>query len=114
MFISLDSGSAETDPNLKTLESVRIWEEERQKVLTLPQIVRAFSTNPARMLGLSAKGSLAPGADADITIFDPEKKVTIDAALFVSKSRNTPFNHWQLTGAPFATIVAGRCVWKAL
>ena len=86
----------------------------RQKVLTLPQIVRAFSTNPARMLGLSAKGSLAPGADADITIFDPEKKVTIDAALFVSKSRNTPFNHWQLTGAPFATIVAGRCVWKAL
>jgi dihydroorotase len=55
---------------------------------------------------------LKVGAVADLTVFDPNKRVKVDAARFRSKSRNTPFDGWELRGAPVVTIVAGRLVWS--
>ena len=56
-------------------------------------------------------GSLAEGAPADITILAPDLAVTVVAAQMKSKSKNTPFDGWQLRGGVAATIVGGRAVY---
>lgn len=73
----------------------------------LARMVAALTTGPARVLNKPSKGTLAPGADADVTIWDPSATFTIDAATFCSKSRNTPFNGWHVRGRVERTIVAG-------
>ena len=83
------------------------------KILTLNEIIRKWTVNPARVLRLKTKGSLATGMDGDITIIDPDLEVTIDASKFESKSRNTPFDKWKLKGAPKAAIVMGKIAWSA-
>ena len=75
----------------------------------LPRMVELFTTGPARVLGLS-KGRLVAGGEADLTVLDPERRVTVDPDAFASKSRNTPFGSWELRGAPVMTIVGGRIV----
>jgi dihydroorotase len=75
-------------------------------ILTWPQAVAAMTVNPARVLRLS-KGTLAPGADADVTIIDPDLSWTIDAKKFHSKSRNCPFHGWPVTGKPTTVLVGG-------
>jgi dihydroorotase len=79
----------------------------RPGLIDLPRLVTLMSVNPARILGLR-KGSLAVGADADITVIDPERSATVNVAGFRSKSRNSPFHGWTLKGWPVATIVGGR------
>ena len=66
--------------------------------------------NPARVIGVSG-GSSSGGAPADISIFAPDLRVTVDVARMRSKSKNTPFDGWQLRGGVAATIVAGRVVY---
>lgn len=80
--------------------------------LTVMQMAEKMSYHPARVLGID-KGSLQEGKTADIVIFDPEKTYTIDAAGFVSKSRNTPFHGRQVTGAVRATIAGGEVIYQA-
>jgi dihydroorotase len=80
-------------------------------LVSLPQLVALFSTNPARVLGLPG-GTLAPGSPADVTLLDLSKRRTVDPARFASRSRNTPFEGLALRGWPALTIVAGRVVWK--
>jgi dihydroorotase len=63
------------------------------------------------LLGLRG-GSLAVGAPADVTILDLEAGWTVDPARFQSKSRNSPFGGWAVTGRPWRTIVGGRIVWQ--
>ena len=75
--------------------------------LTLNDAVSRMSSNPAKILNLS-KGTLSAGADADITIIDPNIEWTVDSAQFKSKSKNTPFNGWKLKGRAVQTIVGGR------
>jgi len=75
-------------------------------ILTLPQLIEKMSTNPARILRIS-KGSLGPGCDADITVIDIDKAWTVDAGTFCSKSRNCPFDGWDLIGKAVMTIVGG-------
>ncbi len=82
-------------------------------VITLSQMVDLLSCRPARIFNLTERGSLAVGAMGDVTIFDPNKTIKVDAAKAQSKSRNTPFDGWELKGAPVATIVAGRVVWRS-
>ena len=77
--------------------------------ITLMRLIHLLSTGPARVLGLPA-GTLAPGSVADITVFDPEKVLVIDRQRFESRSLNTPFDGWELKGAPIATYLAGRKV----
>jgi dihydroorotase len=79
----------------------------------LSRIVELLSTNPARIAGLTSRGTLARGSIADVTIFDPKKRWTFDASRTLSKSRNTPFDGWQLTGKVAATIVGGVAVYTA-
>ena len=78
-------------------------------IIGLPRLVELMSCGPARILRL-AKGSLAQGYDADVTVLDLDRKVSVDATSFVSKSANTPFGGWTLRGAPVMTIVGGRIV----
>lgn len=80
-------------------------------VLPLATLVSRLSRDPARLLGLPG-GSLAPGAAADITLIDPTAEWTVDPAKFQSRSRNTPFGGWSLTGRPWKTIVGGTVAWQ--
>jgi dihydroorotase len=78
-------------------------------VISLSRLVELLTINPARALRLPG-GTLAEGSPADLTVLVPEASVTIRAAAFKSKSKNTPFDGWTLKGAVGATIVGGRAV----
>src|SRR5215469_9458815 len=80
--------------------------------IPLRRIVELLSSNPARVMNLEGRGTLSRGAHADVTVFDPAKKWTYHAAQSQSKSKNSPFDSWQLQGKVVATIVAGRIVWS--
>src|SRR5262249_36999880 len=73
----------------------------------LPRLVELMSTNPARILNVRG-GTLSEGAPADITILAPDLKVRVEAAKLRSRSKNTPFDGWELRGGVAATIVGGR------
>jgi dihydroorotase len=79
-------------------------------VITLARLVELLSANPARILRVPG-GSLSEGAPADITLLAPELRVTVSVADMRSKSKNTPFDGWQLRGGVAATIVGGRTVY---
>jgi len=79
--------------------------------LSLTRFAQVFSAGPAKAFGLPG-GTLSPGSPADVTVFDPQRRWTVDPSGFLSLSRNTPFAGWDLTGAPAATIVAGTIVWR--
>jgi len=76
-------------------------------LVRLPRLVELLSLNPARILRITG-GTLSEGAPADITILSPDLKVRIDARTMRSRSRNTPFDGWELRGGVAATIVGGR------
>jgi dihydroorotase len=80
--------------------------------LDWPQAIRKMTINPARILGID-KGTLCIGADADVTVIDPDARWTVDPARFRSKSRNTPFADWNLQGRAETVIVAGRVKYEA-
>jgi dihydroorotase len=75
--------------------------------LDWPAALAKMTCNPARILHIP-KGTLQIGADADVTIIDPHVRWTVDPGQFRSKSRNTPFAGWQLTGRAEIVIVGGR------
>jgi dihydroorotase len=77
-------------------------------ILNINQLIEKMSVNPAQILGISSKGSLKPGSDADVTILDTKKETRVDAEKFVSKGKNTPFHGWILKGMPIITISKGR------
>src|SRR5882724_3851688 len=94
---------------LETAVAVALDRLVRPGLLPLATLVSRLSRDPARLLNLPG-GSLAPGAPADVTILDPDRELTVDPARFRSKSRNTPFAGWTLTGGPWMTIVGGKVV----
>ena len=78
--------------------------------ISLKRLVELFTTGPARVLGIERK--IAADEPADLTIFSPDHAWTFRAADSPSKSRNTPFDGRAFRGAPMATIVAGRIVYR--
>lgn len=76
-----------------------------------PRLIEAMSTLPARILGIN-RGTLRPGAPADITLIDPSLQWRVDVHSFASKSVNSPFHGWTLQGRAVATIVAGRVKYR--
>ncbi len=80
-------------------------------VLTIMEMAEKMSSNPARILGLSDKGSVSEGKTADLVIFDPGKKYRIDKRAFVSKGKNTPFDGYEVSGEVAYTLVDGRVVY---
>jgi dihydroorotase len=79
-------------------------------IITIDRLVDLLSAGPARVLGIPG-GTLKDGSAADLTILAPDAPVTIHAASLKSKSKNTPFDGWTLTGAVAATMVGGRVVY---
>ncbi|HEX5109476.1 MAG TPA: dihydroorotase [Vicinamibacterales bacterium] len=76
-------------------------------LIRLPRLVELMSVNPARILRVTG-GSLSQGAPADITVLAPDLAVRVDAKSMRSRSKNTPFDGWELRGGVAATIVGGR------
>jgi dihydroorotase len=95
---------------LETALGLAITQLHRERKIPLSRIVELFTSGPARVVDLRRRGTLALGSPADVTIFDPKKRWTFDAAQSKSKSRNTPFDRWQLTGKVMATVVGGKVV----
>lgn len=74
----------------------------------LPDWVRLCATAPAKRFGLHPKkGSLSPGADADVVIFDPERRMIVDASALHENVDYTPYDGLELIGYPRTVIVAG-------
>jgi dihydroorotase len=98
---------------LETALALAITKLHREHKIPLTRIVELFTAGPARVFDLRGRGSLARGNFADVTIFDPRKRWTFDAAKSLSLSHNTPFDGWQLTGKVVATIVSGKFVHRS-
>ncbi|MGB7294154.1 MAG: dihydroorotase [Candidatus Aminicenantales bacterium] len=96
---------------LETAVSVLLDRLVRKQIISLTRLIEMFSTRPAQILGLTGKGRISPGADADLTILNLHKEVVVDVGDFASKSRNNPFHGWKLRGAPQMTIVGGKVVY---
>jgi dihydroorotase len=103
----------------------------RRNVLTLSQAIARLATHPARVLRATGReagprlfapssplplapsalfGTLQVGAPGDVTVLDLDRPYRVEAAKLHSKSKNTPFNGWELVGCPTLTVVAGRIV----
>ena len=78
-----------------------------QGVIDWPRLIELLSVNPAELCGLSGKGTLRVGSDADVTVIDPDHTWTIDVDDFASKARNCPFDGWDVRGRTLATVVGG-------
>lgn len=78
----------------------------RSGLITLPQLMKLMSANPARTLSLDG-GEIEEGGVADLAIVDLNAKYTIDGEKFLSKGKNTPFNGYEVYGKVCVTIVDG-------
>ncbi|PIE71644.1 MAG: dihydroorotase [Deltaproteobacteria bacterium] len=80
--------------------------------LSMERLIAAMSTCPGEIIGFPAH--IEAGAAADLTIIDPDRTYTVDAAAFCSKGRNTPFDGWRLRGRAVMTLVGGRSVFNCM
>jgi dihydroorotase len=97
---------------LETALALAITQLHREHKIPLARIVELFTAGPARVFDLRGRGSLAKGNHADVTIFDPKKRWTFEAAKSRSMSQNSPFDGWQFTGKVVATIVGGKITYR--
>ena len=97
---------------LETALALAITKLHREHKISLPRIVELFTAGPARVFDLRGRGSLLRGSFADVTIFDPKKRWTFEAAKSRSLSHNTPFDGWRFTGRVVATIVGGKIAYQ--
>jgi dihydroorotase len=95
---------------LETAVSLSLDRLVHTGLIPLSRLVELMSVNPARILRV-AGGTLAAGAPADITVLAPDLRVRIDAKTMRSRSKNTPFDGWELRGGVAATMVGGRTVY---
>jgi dihydroorotase len=95
---------------LETAIGLSLAELIHKDKITLTRFVELFTTGPANVLKLD-RGTLAPGAPADVTVFDLHTQWTYDVQQSYSKSRNSPFHGRRFKGGPLATIVGGEIVW---
>jgi dihydroorotase len=96
---------------LETELALSLMQLVHTKRISLADMIAKFTVNPARLLNLN-KGTLSIGADADVTVFDPEQEWVFTREDSASKSKNNPFFGWQLKGKAVATIVGGKVVWS--
>jgi dihydroorotase len=97
---------------LETAVGLAFNELVHKGVIDLKKLVELCSSNPARIFHLQNRGSLKVGSVADVTIIDPDLIWTYKNADSKSKSKNSPFDGWQFTGAAVATIVGGKIVYR--
>jgi len=80
-------------------------------VLTINKAIEKLTCNPAKVLSQKT-GTFKVGYPGNVTIIDPKRSVTVDTRIFLSKSKNSPYEGWKLKGSAVATIVSGRLVMK--
>ncbi len=98
-------------PGVETMVPLMYTEGVGKRGFSVNQIVSLVSTNPAKLFGMyPEKGTIAIGSDADLVVFDPEKKVTIKAENLQTNCDWNPFEGWNLTGYPTVTISRGKVV----
>lgn len=102
-----------TEPGISALETLlpltlRLVEE---KVLSLPEAIAKITSQPAAILGIEG-GRLSIGDRADVCIFDPEDRWTIDYNTLVSAGKNTPFLGWEMKGRVSHTLLNGKLVYQ--
>jgi len=95
---------------LETELALSLMQLYHTRRLGLPDLIAKFTVAPARLLHLP-KGTLSVGAEADVTVFDPDCEWVFDRSRSASKSSNSPFYGWPLRGKAVATIVGGRKAW---
>ena len=95
---------------LETELALSLMQLYHSRRLGLADLIAKFTVAPARLLRLS-KGTLSIGADADVTVFDPDREWVFGKEHSASKSFNSPFSGWRLKGKAVATIVKGKEVW---
>jgi len=98
---------------LETALALAVTKLHKEKRMPLARVVELLTAGPARCFDVRGRGSLGRGYFGDVTIFDPKKRWTFEAEASLSKSKNTPFGGWQLTGKVVATIVGGKIVHRA-
>lgn len=96
-------------PGLETLLSLTLDYALKENI-PLHLLGRLLSTNPAKIYGLTNKGSIIEGRDADLVIIDPRKKHRIDASQFLSKAKYSPFDGFQVKVTPIMTLIRGTIV----
>ncbi len=94
---------------LETELALSLMQLYHTRRLGLAELIAKYTVAPARLLNLP-KGTLSVGADADVTVFDPDREWIVEPGQTASKSRNNPFHGWALKGKATATIVAGKIV----
>jgi dihydroorotase len=82
------------------------------KILDWPGLIRLMTVNPGNIVDID-KGTLSRGKQGDVTIIDPKAEWEIDAARFISKSRNCPYHGWKVKGKVEKTIVGGEVRFEA-
>lgn len=87
-----------------------VWTEARHRGIRLERVVEWMSTTPARRVGLVAKGAIAEGRAADLTIVAPDEAFTVDAASLEHRHPITPYDGRELVGVVRATYLAGEPV----
>lgn len=91
-----------------------VWTEARQRGFSLRELTRWLCTNPARQVSLeSRKGTIAPGLDADIVIWTPNRDFLVDAQKLQHRHKLTPYEREQLTGVVEKTFLRGRKIYDA-
>jgi dihydroorotase len=95
---------------LETELALSLMQLVQSKRLGLAELIARFTVAPARILRLP-KGTLSVGADADVTVFDPEREWVFTKEQTASRSSNSPFYGWPLRGKAVATIVGGQIAW---
>lgn len=112
-LISKQAPFAETAPGLSGLETLLPLSLSlvERKLIELPQLIEKLTHAPAKVLGLDT-GNLLPGTPADICIFDPTEKWTVNADTLRSAGKNTPFYGKTLTGRVVMTLLGGRVVFQ--
>jgi dihydroorotase len=95
---------------LETELALSLMQLYHSKRLGLQELIAKYTLAPAQMLRLH-KGTLSVGADADLTVFDPNREWVFEPDTSASKSDNSPFYGWRLKGKAVTTIVGGKVVW---
>jgi len=96
---------------LETELALSLMQLYHAKRLSLSELVAKFTIAPARRLRLQ-KGTLSVGAEADVTVFDPDEEWVFERKGTASKSLNSPFYGWPLKGKAMLTIAGGKVVWR--
>lgn len=89
-----------------------VWTDARARGVGLADLSRWMCTRPAKLAGLSKKGALAPGMDADVLVFDPDAEYAVAADALQHKNKITPYHGETLWGVVEKTYLRGCCIFQ--